>query len=147
MTIAITPFEGLCGFRPLAEIVHSLKAIEPLRTLIGEQATSEFEKIVKGNEESEDEAVVQRNKDALRSVFTSLMESPSEKIEAASKALVALAESSPASFGTLPEEVETNPSDPAELAAACAVVLDGDLLAGAGHPPRRRPGHAGNRWC
>ncbi|KAJ5553459.1 hypothetical protein N7494_002837 [Penicillium frequentans] len=117
MTIAITPFEGLCGFRPLAEIVHALKAIEPLRTLIGEQATSEFEKTVKGNEESEDEAVVQRNKDALRSVFTSLMESPSEKIEAASKALIALAESSPASFGTLPEEVETNPSDPAELAA------------------------------
>ncbi|KAJ6109294.1 hypothetical protein N7486_001528 [Penicillium sp. IBT 16267x] len=117
MTIAITPFEGLCGFRPLAEIVHSLKAIEPLRTLIGEQAASEFEKIVKGNEESEDEAVVQRNKDALRSVFTSLMESPSEKIEAASNALIALAESSPESFGTLPEEVETNPSDPAELAA------------------------------
>lgn len=116
MTIAITPFEGLCGFRPLAEIVHALKAIEPLRTLVGEQAASEFEKTVKGNEESDDEAVMQRNKDALRSVFTSLMESPSEKIEAASKALIELAESSPASFGTLPE-VETNPSDPAELAA------------------------------
>ncbi|KAJ5938044.1 hypothetical protein N7454_004386 [Penicillium verhagenii] len=117
MTIAITPFEGLCGFRPLAEILHFLQAIEPLRTLIGEQATGEFQKTVKDNEESEDEVVVQRNKDALRSLFTSLMESSSEKIEAASKALVALAESSPASFGTLSEEVETNPSDPAELAA------------------------------
>ncbi|KAJ5752670.1 hypothetical protein N7520_009587 [Penicillium odoratum] len=116
MTIAITPFEGLCGFRPLAEIIHFLQAIEPLRTLIGDQVASEFEKIVKGNEESGDGTIVQRNKDALRAMFTSLMESSSEKIEAASKALIALAESSPASFGTLPE-VETNPSDPAELAA------------------------------
>jgi mannose-6-phosphate isomerase class I len=24
MTIAITPFEGVCGFRPLAEITHFL---------------------------------------------------------------------------------------------------------------------------
>ncbi|KAJ5628050.1 hypothetical protein N7490_010278 [Penicillium lividum] len=116
MTIAITPFEGLCGFRPLAEIIHFLQAIEPLRTLIGDHVASEFEKIVKGNEESGDETIVQRNKDALRAMFTSLMESSSEKIEAASKALIALAESSPASFGTLPE-VETNPSDSAELAA------------------------------
>lgn len=117
MTIAITPFEGLCGFRPLAEIVHFLQAIKPLRDLVGEQAASAFETAVKGNENSEDEAVVQRNKDALRSLFTLLMESSSEKIEVASKELVASAESSSETFGTLSEEVETNPSNPAELAS------------------------------
>lgn len=117
MTIAITPFEGLCGFRPLAEIVHFLQAIKPLRDLVGEQAAAAFETAVKGNENSEDEAVVQRNKDALRSVFTLLMESSSEKIEVASKELVALAESSSETFGTLSGEVETNPSNPAELAS------------------------------
>jgi mannose-6-phosphate isomerase len=117
MTIAVTPFEGLCGFRPLAEITHFLQALEPLRKLIGSQAASEFEQTVKGNEDSEDEAVMQRNKDALRSVFTVLMESSPADIETACKELVALAENSPASFGTLPGEVETNPSNPAELAA------------------------------
>ncbi|OOQ83468.1 Mannose-6-phosphate isomerase [Penicillium brasilianum] len=117
MTIAITPFEGLCGFRPLAEIAHFLQAIEPLRKLVGSRAASDFEEIVKGNEESDDEAVVQRNKDALRSLFTTLMESTPENIETASKELVSLAESSPASFGTLPGEVATNPTNPDELAA------------------------------
>ncbi|CEO59419.1 Putative Mannose-6-phosphate isomerase [Penicillium brasilianum] len=117
MTIAITPFEGLCGFRPLAEIAHFLQAIEPLRKLVGSRAASDFEEIVKGNEESDDEAVVQRNKDALRSLFTTLMESTPENIETASKELVSLAENSPASFGTLPGEVATNPTNPDELAA------------------------------
>lgn len=117
MTIAITPFEGLCGFRPLAEITHFLQAVEPLRKLVGVQAVGEFEQIVKGGEESDDLAVVQRNKDALRSIFTSLMQSSDENIEAATKDLIAAAENTPASFATLPGEVETNPSDPAELAA------------------------------
>ncbi|KAJ5161638.1 Mannose-6-phosphate isomerase [Penicillium capsulatum] len=117
MTIAITPFEGLCGFRPLAEIVHFLQTIEPLRKLVGSQAASEFEEAVKGNENSEDVAVTQRNKDALRSLFTTLMESTPEKIESASKDLIAAAQAAPASFGTLPGDVETNPGDPAELAA------------------------------
>ncbi|KAJ5727942.1 Mannose-6-phosphate isomerase [Penicillium malachiteum] len=117
MTIAITPFEGLCGFRPLTEIVHFLQAIKPLRDLIGGTPASEFEKTVQGNENSEDDAVVQRNKDALRVLFTSLMESSPEKIEAASKDLVELAASSSASFGTLPGDVETNPSNPEELAS------------------------------
>ncbi|KAJ5901933.1 mannose-6-phosphate isomerase [Penicillium taxi] len=117
MTIALTPFEGLCGFRPLAEIVHFLQTIEPLRKLVGLQAASEFEQIVQGNENSDDEPVVDRNKAALRSVFTSLMESTPENIESASKDLVRLAESSPASFGTLPGEPEADAVDPTELAS------------------------------
>ncbi|KAJ5852424.1 uncharacterized protein N7529_011809 [Penicillium soppii] len=117
MTIAITPFEGMCGFRPLAEITHFLQAVEPLRTLVGDKAASEFEQLVKGNEDSQDIAVINKNKDALRALFTTLMESPSEKIEAACTALISIAENSPDSFGILSGEVGTNPSNPAELAA------------------------------
>ncbi|KAJ6120747.1 Mannose-6-phosphate isomerase [Penicillium sp. IBT 18751x] len=109
-------YPGLCGFRPLAEITHFLQALEPLRKLIGSQAASEFEQAVKGNEQSEDEVVMQRNKDALRSVFTVLMESSPEDIGNACKDLVAQAENSPASFACLPGDVETNPSNPTELA-------------------------------
>lgn len=117
MTIAVTPFEGLCGFRPLAEIAHFLQALEPLRKLVGQNAAREFEQTVKGNEDTEDEGVMQRNKHALRSAFTSLMESSPADIEAAAKELVSLAENSPASFGTLPGDVATNPADKDELAA------------------------------
>ncbi|KAJ5091508.1 Mannose-6-phosphate isomerase [Penicillium alfredii] len=117
MTLAITPFEGLCGFRPLAELTHFLQAVEPLRKLVGIQTANEFEQIVKGSEDSEDPEVLQRNKDALRSIFTSLMESSAEDIEAAANDLIAAAENTPASFATLPGEVDTNPSNPAELAA------------------------------
>ncbi|KAI1837321.1 hypothetical protein DTO006G1_2799 [Penicillium roqueforti] len=117
MTIAITPFEGMCGFRPLAEITHFLQAVEPLRTLVGNQAASEFEQIVKGNENSEEPAVIRKNKEALRSLFTTLMESSSEKIETACKNLISAADNSPDSFATLAGDVETNPTNPAELAA------------------------------
>ncbi|OGE56428.1 hypothetical protein PENARI_c003G00225 [Penicillium arizonense] len=117
MTIAITPFEGVCGFRPLAEITHFLQAVKPLRNLVGEKAASAFEQTVTGNEDSEDSAVIQTNKDALRSLFTSLMESPPKNIESATSDLLAIAESTPDSFAILPGEVETNPSNPTELAA------------------------------
>ncbi|KAJ5618960.1 mannose-6-phosphate isomerase [Penicillium lagena] len=117
MTIAITPFEGLCGFRPLSEITYFLQAVEPLRRLIGDQKASEFEQIVKGNEDSDDLEVMQRNKDALRSIFTSLMESSPESIEAATKDLIAAAENTPASFATLPDAADANHLQPAELAA------------------------------
>ncbi|KAJ5420988.1 hypothetical protein N7465_003507 [Penicillium sp. CMV-2018d] len=126
MTIAITPFEGVCGFRPLAEITHFLQAVEPLRTLVGDQAASEFEKLVKGNEDSEDPTIIQKNKEALRSLFTTLMESSSEKIETACKALISSADNSPDSFATLAGAVETNPTNPAEL-AALAKRLDGQF--------------------
>lgn len=117
MTIAITPFEGLCGFRPLAEIAHFLKAVAPLRQLVGEDAASQFESTIKDQEDSEDPAVTQKNKDVLRAAFTSLMQSSPESIEAASKELIAAAQDSPDSFGTSPSMPDTNPSNPAELAA------------------------------
>lgn len=130
MAIAITPFEGLCGFRPLAEIVHFLNAIAPLRRLVGGQAADEFEVIVRGSEDSNDPAVLRRNKDALRAIFTSLMQSPPETVEAAAKDLVAAAESSPETFATSTSSPSTNPSNPAELAAVITrlnVQFPGDI--------------------
>ncbi|KAJ9294393.1 hypothetical protein DTO271G3_6968 [Paecilomyces variotii] len=115
MTIAITPFEGLCGFRPLSQIVHFLKAVDPLRNLVGHQAASDFEETVKGSEDSEDEEVVKKNRDALRAVFTSLMQSSQESIETATKDLVAAAENSPDTFATGGKDQEITPS-PRELA-------------------------------
>ncbi|RMJ23849.1 mannose-6-phosphate isomerase [Aspergillus sp. HF37] len=117
MAIAITPFEGLCGFRPLAEIVHFLNTVEPLRKLVGEEAASAFEQVVKGSESSEDPAVVQKNKDALRALFTTLMQSTPDNIESATKELVAAAEGSAETFATSASSPDTNPTNPAQIAA------------------------------
>ena len=35
---ALTPFEGLCGFRPLAEIQNFVKTIPELAAVIGQEA-------------------------------------------------------------------------------------------------------------
>ncbi|KAL4915930.1 mannose-6-phosphate isomerase [Aspergillus aurantiobrunneus] len=117
MTIAITPFEGLCGFRPLAEIVHFLKAVAPLRCLVGVQTAAEFENAVRGSEDSDDLEQTDKNKGALRTLFTSLMNSSPENIEAAARELVAAAQSSPETFTSLVNAPDTNPTNAAELAS------------------------------
>lgn len=116
MTIAITSFEGLCGFRPLAEILHFLKTVEPLRKLVGSQAASDFEQIVKGSENAEDQITIDRNKDALRAVFASLMQSPQERIDAAAQELTAVAEDSPSTFAISPNSPHSDLSNAPELA-------------------------------
>ncbi|KAI9694815.1 MAG: Mannose-6-phosphate isomerase [Bathelium mastoideum] len=81
MTIAITPFTGLCGFRPLAEISHFLSNIPTLRSLVGEDSAKNFEQTVGGSDET-------ANKKSLQQAFTALMETPPEKLEPAAKELV-----------------------------------------------------------
>lgn len=81
MTIAITPFDGLCGFRPLAEISHFLDNVPSLRTLVGEEQASKFQEAIKGQETSSDQSAEQANKKALQSAFASLMESKPEDVE------------------------------------------------------------------
>ncbi|KAL4986386.1 mannose-6-phosphate isomerase [Aspergillus falconensis] len=117
MTIAITPFEGLCGFRPLAEIVHFIKAVPPLRYLVGVQTASDFENAVYGSENTEDPEQTKKNKTALRTLFTSLMKSSPESVEQAAKELVAAAQSSPETFASLVNAPDTNPTNAAELAS------------------------------
>lgn len=94
MTIALTPFSGFCGFRPLVEIAHFLTTVPELRALVGETTAKDFLSTVKGNESSSDQAQIRSNKAALQKAFTSLMKtsttSPST-LKSASEALVASA--------------------------------------------------------
>lgn len=92
MTIAITPFDGLCGFRPLEEIAHFLSSVPSLRKLVGESEAQAFQSAIKGQETSDDPEVGKKNKKALQQAFRSLMESKKENIEEASKELVESAE-------------------------------------------------------
>ncbi|KAH6603730.1 mannose-6-phosphate isomerase [Trichoderma cornu-damae] len=93
MAIAITPFEGLCGFRPLEEIAHFLETVEPLRSLVGVEEASHFIQVVKGK--GGDEAAKRK---ALQKAFGGLMSSSPHEIETNTISLVALAKSEGANF-------------------------------------------------
>ena len=89
MTIAVTPFEGLCGFRPLKEIAFFLDDLKPLRSLVGDERADELKNIA--NKQSVDQ---KQAKAALRNAFTALMKTDKDQVEKVSKDLVALAEAS-----------------------------------------------------
>lgn len=92
MTIAVTPFDGMCGFRPLKEISHFFSTVPSLRSLIGEAAAKDFENSVSGHETSDSEKDVEKNKKALQAVFSTLMKIDKPAIASAAKELVAAAE-------------------------------------------------------
>lgn len=95
MTIAITPFDGLCGFRPLAEIAHFLKTVPPLADLVGHNNVSNFTSTASGHETTSDETQTKKNKEALQSAFSSLMTtatSSPDKLKSASDHLLDLAQ-------------------------------------------------------
>ena len=91
MALAITHFEGLCGFRPLAEISHFLKHLPPFRKAVGEDAASAFEKTVEGHETSDSEEDTQKNKKALKDAFASLLKQEKSIRQEAVRELVELA--------------------------------------------------------
>ena len=88
MTIAVTNFDGLCGFRPLKEISHFFSTVPSLRTLIGESTANEFEEATNGQEASDSQADVEKNKKALQAAFSALMKSDKSTVASAAKDLV-----------------------------------------------------------
>jgi mannose-6-phosphate isomerase len=86
MTIAITPFEGLCGFRPLQEIAHFLQTIPPLRELVGDAKARDLEQTA-----AESDPDIVSSKSVLRAAFTALMKQSSDAVKAKSKDLLTLA--------------------------------------------------------
>ncbi|KAH6625145.1 mannose-6-phosphate isomerase [Boeremia exigua] len=98
MTIAVTPFDGLCGFRPLAEIAHFLQTIPSLRRLVGEEEAKNFEETIKGKETSDKGEDVKANKKALQSAFTKVMNTDHDALVSAAKELISAANSEGSSF-------------------------------------------------
>lgn len=98
MTIAVTPFDGLCGFRPLAEIAHFLQHVPSFRKLVGEDEAKNFESTVQGRETSDKEEDVQANKKALQSAFTKLMNADKAALDSATEELLQAAQTEGANF-------------------------------------------------
>ncbi|EPX71061.1 mannose-6-phosphate isomerase [Schizosaccharomyces octosporus yFS286] len=91
MALALTQFQGLCGFRQGEQIVSFLKNIPPLREFVGEEAAVEFEKEYKKNE-----------KDALRKLFDVMMNNDNDKLEKYAPKLVQFAKDTDEDFGGKP---------------------------------------------
>jgi len=73
MAIALTPFEGLCGFRPLKDIKKNIYDYPELIDVIGKDVVDDFIAIV------DDDTIaspfdVERRKNVLKNLYRSLME-------------------------------------------------------------------------
>ncbi|CAL4183520.1 unnamed protein product, partial [Meganyctiphanes norvegica] len=69
MTLALTPFEALCGFRPHQEIQHFIKEIPELKSVLGEDVASAFSS--------------SPNEDNLKSCFSNMMNASKDTIAGA----------------------------------------------------------------
>ncbi|KAH8911631.1 mannose-6-phosphate isomerase [Coniochaeta sp. PMI_546] len=100
MTIAITPFEGLCGFRPLDEIAHFLDNVPALREMVGEDVAKEFVDTVNrhsGRETTSEDAPAEM-KAVLKKAFAAVMSASTEALASATEKLVSAAASQGTSF-------------------------------------------------
>ncbi|PFH58022.1 hypothetical protein XA68_14246 [Ophiocordyceps unilateralis] len=99
MAIAITPFEGLCGFRPLTEIAHFLASVPPLRSLVGDDNARRLAAEATTSDGNQDEGRDEESaRAALRSAFGALMSSDSDAVSRELPRLVELARSEGAGF-------------------------------------------------
>eukprot|EP00494_Astrolonche_serrata_P026981 UN27244 len=73
MTYALTEFEAMCGFRPGDEIAAHLK-LQPLRNIIGEKESTNFEAAVKKGDTNE----IEKN---LKVIFTNVMKADPKEIK------------------------------------------------------------------
>ena len=120
MAIAITPFDGLCGFRPLKEIAHFLSTVPTLRKLVGESEAKQFES------EVEDQRDERTNKKALEVAFSALMKNEKSTISAKARELVTSAEEEGENFagGGGPSN---GGKELADLVVRCNSQFEGDI--------------------
>ena len=118
MTIALTPFTGFCGFRPLPEISHFLSTIPELTSLLGPAVQTFQESFAKSPAEG---------KKALKTLFTTLMNSKPEDISAQAELLIDRGKNN-GSFGDdeglAPLLVELDLQFPHDIGLFCAFFLN-----------------------
>lgn len=99
MAIAVTDFEGLCGFKPLEEIADELNRIPELRNIVGEEVSNEFTSKIhsgaaRGSPDDEE------NRKLLQAVFSRVMNASDEVISENARNLVKRAHERPQDFNS-----------------------------------------------
>ncbi|KAI8639677.1 phosphomannose isomerase type I [Parasitella parasitica] len=80
MALALTPFEALCGFRPLNEIAQHMETYPELKEVLGNNVSDEFLATVKATGNSESEKDVAHNREILKKTFGALMRSSQKNV-------------------------------------------------------------------
>lgn len=80
MAIGLTPFEGLCGFRPLQEIKKNILNYPEIKEVIGQDVVDEFFSVIDKTGSSNNPLDIQINKAALKKLYKSLMEQDAEVV-------------------------------------------------------------------
>ncbi|KAL4219852.1 hypothetical protein ACF0H5_020263 [Mactra antiquata] len=81
MAIALTDFIGLCGFRPLSEIVQFLNDIEEMKVVVGEENANKLTTVYKSGDTG-------AQKDALKQCFAAMMRQNKDIVQTQLKKLV-----------------------------------------------------------
>lgn len=100
MAIAVTDFEGFCGFKPLDQISATLKAVPEFLAIVGTDVADKFSQNIQkdaviGSEEDK------ANRALLQEVFGRVMNSPDAVIAEKAALLVSRAQSEPQTFNAL----------------------------------------------
>lgn len=100
MAIAITDFEGFCGFKPLDELKQALEAIPELRVLVGDQVAQQF---CDGIDPlaAEGSAADSTNRKLLQAVFGGLMTLDDDVVASEADKLVERARTQPETLNAL----------------------------------------------
>lgn len=98
MAIAVTDFEGFCGFKPLEQLASELQTIPELRSVIGDELSDEFCSGIKPEAAvgSKDDEL---NRLLLQKIFGKLMNTDEATISEKAKSLVERTKTQPELFG------------------------------------------------
>jgi mannose-6-phosphate isomerase len=127
MAIAVTSFEGFCGFKPLNQIRDHLQNIPEFRELVGEETSNAFiSGINTQGEVAEGSTEDKSNRLLLKSVFDKVMNASDDVIVKQSEKLLESAKSKPEIFTLpdLPELILTlNEQFPNDVGLFCGCLL------------------------
>ncbi|CAH6720495.1 mannose-6-phosphate isomerase [[Candida] jaroonii] len=127
MAIAVTSFEGFCGFKPLLELQKTLQSVPELNEIIGTELVEEFSKGIKPEAElgSEDDKA---NRKLLQKIFGKLMNTDESIIGEKAASLVKRTETDPSLFDNIAPKLaeliqRLNKQFPNDIGLFCGCLL------------------------
>lgn len=120
MAIALTDFQGMCGFRPYAEVASFLQRIPELAAVTGAEVAAELSKAVASN------AGEEQSQAALRKCFSNLMHCDDDLVKAQLGSLVARLSAQPAAARSATDQLllDLHEQFPGDVGCFCIYYLN-----------------------
>lgn len=121
MTIALTPFEGMCGFRVASELAAFLASVPELKAVVGEKEAGAFIAAADAGGADED---LSQYKGVLKVCFSKLMRQDPELVKTQLASLVARLEAKEAKTSLDELLLRTNTQYPGDVGCFCIYFLN-----------------------